>query len=104
MKGIFVVCPVATQLSGSCAGQWVSAIRYMSGVYLLTCAYDSAGNLAGARRCTDAPMPEWNCNGAATSPNCLNAGAAVPDINACSLMSMCYPGDGAGPVAPRGGT
>ena len=40
-------------------------------------------------------MPAWNCNGAATSPNCLSTGA-VPDVQACALTTTCGSGsDGA---------
>ena len=106
-----------TVYTGTCGGQLLWTTRYTSVGDPITCAYDTAGNLAGARICTDTAMPAWNCNAAPTSPSCLAAGA-VPNMIACPLMTTCNgmggrggtgPGgcvtgcDGTGPIGGRGG-
>jgi len=91
-KNIAGNCDYVRVFTGSCGSQQIWTTRYQGLGDPITCGYDSAGNLAGARTCTDTPMPQWNCNGAATSPSCLNAGT-LPDVNACTLTTSC---DGAG--------
>ena len=77
----------------------------------------TAGNLANARTCTDTPVSQWNCNGAATAPSCLNVGM-LPDLNTCTLTTTCDSTggrgggsgggvgpatDGTGPIGGHGG-
>ena len=110
-------CDYVRVFTGTCDGKQVWTTRYSSLGDPLVCSYDSGGNLVGARVCTDTPMPAWNCNGAATSPNCLSAGS-VPNIQACALTTTCdatggrgggsggCPAaycDGGGPIGGRGG-
>jgi len=103
-------CDYVRVFAGICDGRYVWTTRYTSLGDPLVCAYDGADILVGARVCTDTPMPAWNCNGAATSPNCLSAGV-VPDVQACALTTTCDAtggrggsgSDGAGPVGGRGG-
>jgi hypothetical protein len=112
-KQISGSCDYVRVFTGTCDGKQVWTTRYSSLGDPLVCAYDSAGNLVGARVCTDTPMPAWNCSGAATSPNCLSAGS-VPNVQACALTTTCDGtggrggigggGDGAGPVGGRGGS
>ena len=106
-----------TVFTGMCGGQSLWTTRYTSVGDPITCAYDTAGGLVGARVCTDTAMPAWNCNAAPTSPSCLAAGT-VPNMIACPLMTTCNgmggrggtgPGgcvtgcDGTGPIGGRGG-
>jgi hypothetical protein len=117
-------CDYVRVLTGTCGGLGIWATRYSSVGDPVVCAYNGVGGLAGARICTDVPMPAWNCNGAATSPNCLTAGT-VPDIQSCTMAGTCGgPGaggrggaggvsgsggcvtgcDGTGPISGRGGS
>jgi hypothetical protein len=86
-------CSTVRVFTGNCGGLQVWSTRYTSLGDPIVCAYNTSG-IVGARICTDTPMPAWNCNGAATSPNCLTAGT-VPDTSSCTMMNSC-PGTGAG--------
>ena len=109
-------CDYVRVFTGSCGSCGSSLLvwttRYTSLGDPLICAYNSAGDLAAARICTDTPMPAWNCNGAPTSPACLSVGS-VPDIQSCPLRTTCdgtgghggsIQGDGVGPIGGHGGS
>jgi hypothetical protein len=104
-------CSTVRVVTGVCLGLQTWATLYQGLGDPVTCGYDSAGDLVSAQICTDTAMPQWNCNGAASSPACLKAGS--PGVNnSCSLTSTCdgaggrggsAGGDGAGPVGGNGG-
>jgi hypothetical protein len=115
-------CDYVRVYTGNCGGMQVWSTRYTSVGDPIVCAYSSAGFLAGARICTDTPMPQWICNGETAAPNCLSAGT-VPDTQACTMPNTCggtggrggaggFSGsggcvtgcDGTGPISGRGGS
>jgi hypothetical protein len=101
-KNVAGNCDYVRVFTGSCGGLQVWTTRYQGLGDPVTCGYDSTGNLAAARTCTDTPVPQWNCNGAATSPSCLNVGM-LPDLNTCSLTTTCdASGGGAGGAGGAG--